>query len=109
MWKFECYKDKAWEFRFRLKAWNGQIILASEWYTTKSACDNGIASIKKNCSDMARYEKKTTDSGKFRFNLKASNGQVIGTSQSYKSESGRNNWIKSVCDNAPEASVIEVD
>ena len=49
--KFEVYKDKKGEFRFRLKAKNGQIIAVSEGYTTVSACDNGIASVKKNAVD----------------------------------------------------------
>ena len=49
--KFEVYKDKQGEFRFRLKAKNGQIIAVSEGYTTMSACDNGIASVKKNAVD----------------------------------------------------------
>ena len=46
--KFELYKDKKGEFRFRLKASNGQVIAIGEGYTTKSACLNGIDSIKKN-------------------------------------------------------------
>jgi len=46
--KFEVYNDKAGEFRFRLKARNGEIILASEGYTSKSGCMNGIESVKKN-------------------------------------------------------------
>ena len=46
--KFEIYKDKAGEFRFRLKARNGEIILASEGYKTKASCENGIESVRKN-------------------------------------------------------------
>ena len=46
--KFEIYMDKADEFRFRMKAKNGQIIAASEGYKTMKSCLNGIASIKKN-------------------------------------------------------------
>lgn len=49
--KFEVYKDKAGEFRFRLKAKNGQIIAVGEGYTTMKNCLNGIASIKKNAPD----------------------------------------------------------
>ena len=49
--KFEIYKDKAGEFRFRLRAKNGQIILASEGYGTKANCKNGIDSIGKNAPD----------------------------------------------------------
>ena len=46
--KFEIYKDKAGEFRFRLKARNGEIIFASEGYKTKASCENGIESVRKN-------------------------------------------------------------
>ena len=46
--KFEVYEDKAGEFRFRLKARNGEIILASEGYKTKASCENGIESVRKN-------------------------------------------------------------
>ena len=46
--KFEIYKDKAGEFRFRLKASNGEIIATSEGYKSKAGCKNGIASVKKN-------------------------------------------------------------
>jgi uncharacterized protein YegP (UPF0339 family) len=107
--KFECYKDKAGEFRFRLKAGNGEIILSSEGYKSKASCDNGIASVKKNCLDEKCFDKKQTDSGKYRFNLKSTNGQVIGSSQSYDSESGCNNGIASVTRNAPDAAVVEQD
>lgn len=46
--KFEIYSDKAGEFRFRLKAKNGQVIAVSEGYTSKANCKNGIESVKKN-------------------------------------------------------------
>jgi hypothetical protein len=103
--KFECYKDKAGEYRFRLKAGNGETILSSEGYSSKSGCENGIASVRKNAVIPDRFEKKETEGGKFRFNLKASNGQVIGTSQNYSSASGCDNGIKSVAKSAPDATV----
>lgn len=46
--KFEIYTDKSSEWRFRLKAPNGEVIASSEGYTTKAACKNGIESVKKN-------------------------------------------------------------
>ena len=49
--KFEMYEDKAGEFRFRLKARNGAIIAVSEGYKTKSSCENGIASVRKNAPE----------------------------------------------------------
>jgi len=102
--KFEVYKDKAGEFRFRLKAANGQNILSSEGYSSKSSCMNGVESVKKNSQSKDRFAKKTTASGKFRFNLTSSNGQNVGTSQSYASESGCNNGMKSVANCASGAS-----
>ena len=49
--KFEMYTDKAGEFRFRLKARNGEIILSSEGYKAKASCKNGIESVRKNASE----------------------------------------------------------
>lgn len=104
---FEIYKDKAGEYRFRLKASNGQTILASEGYKDKSGCNNGIESVKKNSPDDDRYERKDTAAGKFMFNLKAANHQVIGTSEQYESVASRDNGIESVKKHAPSAKVVE--
>ena len=49
--KFEIYLDKAEEYRFRLKATNGQVIATSEGYKTKDSCENGIESVKKNAPE----------------------------------------------------------
>ncbi len=49
--KFEMYTDKAGEYRFRLKARNGEIIATSEGYSAKSGCENGIESVRKNAPD----------------------------------------------------------
>ncbi|MEW8078361.1 MAG: YegP family protein [Candidatus Thiodiazotropha endolucinida] len=106
--KFEIYKDKAGEYRFRLKASNGQIILASEGYKAKSSCTNGIESVQKNSPDDARFERKETKTGKHMFNLKAGNNQVIGTSESYESIAARDNGIESVKKNAPGAKVDDL-
>ncbi len=106
---FEIYQDKAGEYRFRLKAKNGQNILASQGYAQKSGCQNGIESVKKNSQDESMFELKQSGNDKWMFNLKASNGQIIGTSQMYESESGAKNGIQSVMTNAPDASVEEVE
>ena len=105
--KFEVYVDKAGEHRFRLKAGNGETILTSEGYKQKDGCANGIESVRKNSTNPDRFEKITTKSGKYRFNLKSGNHQVIGTSQNYDSESGRDNGIASVGRNAPDAKVVD--
>ena len=49
--KFEIYLDKAGEYRFRLKAVNGEIIASSEGYTSLSGCENGVESVRKNAVD----------------------------------------------------------
>ena len=103
--KFECYKDKAGEFRFRLKAGNGETILSSEGYKSKASCKNGIESVRKNSAIEARFAPKKTSAGKHRFNLMASNGQVIGTSQSYTTEASCKNGMKSVAKSAPDAKL----
>ena len=54
--KFEIYADKAGEFRFRLKATNGQVIAVSEGYTTMASCTNGVESVKKNAVDAEIIE-----------------------------------------------------
>ena len=106
--KFEIYKDKANEFRFRLKASNGEIVLSSEGYKSKSSASNGVASVQKNCSDEKCFVKSTTASGKYRFNMRARNNQVIGTSQSYNSESSRDNGIGAIARAAAGASVVDL-
>ena len=106
MGKFVISTRKNGEFQFNLKAGNGQIILASEGYTTMAACENGIESVKKNAPDDGRYDRKTSTNGKPFFNLKAGNGQVIGASEMYESEAGRENGIESVKKNAPDANVV---
>ena len=54
--KFEMYEDKGGEFRFRLKARNGEFIATSEGYTTKANCENGIESVKKNAPEAQIVE-----------------------------------------------------
>lgn len=105
MGKFVISTRKNGEFQFSLKAGNGQEILASEGYTTKAACLNGVESVKKNSQVEARFDKLESKNGKFYFNLKATNGQIIGTSEMYESTASRDNGIVSVAKNAPDASV----
>ncbi len=105
MGKFVITKRANGEFQFNLKAGNGQVILASEGYTTKAACENGIESVKKNSQDDARFERLTSKNGKFYFLLKATNGQAIGSSEMYESVASRDNGIESVKKNAPEGEV----
>ena len=108
MGKFVIGKRSNGEFQFVLEAVNGEKILTSEGYTTKSNCINGIESVRKNARDDGMFDRKNSSNGKFYFNLKAINGQVIGTSEMYENESSRNNGISSVKSNAPDAAVDDL-
>lgn len=108
MGKFEITTRKNGDFQFNLKAGNGQVILTSEGYTSKGACQNGIESVKRNSKDDSKFDRKTSTNDKPYFNLKATNGQVIGSSEMYESESSRENGIESVKKNAPEAEVVDL-
>lgn len=105
MGKFVITKRTNGEFQFNLKAGNGQVILSSEGYSTKANCTNGIESVRKNSQDENKFESKESSNGKYYFNLKATNGQIIGTSQMYESTASRDNGIRSVKENASEATV----
>ena len=108
MGKFEVKTRKNGEFQFNLKATNGQVILTSEGYKTKSSCLNGIESVKKNCKNEKRFETKVAANGKPFFNLKATNGEIIGSSQMYANPTTMKNGIASVQRNAPEAPVVDL-
>ena len=97
------------KYHFVLKAGNSQVILSSQMYASKSSAMNGIESVQKNCGDDKSYEKKTAKNGKFHFNVKSTNGQIIGSSQMYAGESGMNNGIESVKKNAPGAEIKEIE
>ena len=120
--KFVITTTKNGEYTFNLKASNGEIILtASESYTTMSACENGIASVKKNAlshiEDQTREESQTNPkyelyqdkAGEFRFRLKAGNGENIGKSEGYKAKASAKKGIASIGKNAPEAAVVVVE
>ena len=105
--KFEIFKGKNDQFFFHLKAGNGEVILASQGYTAKSSCKNGVNSVATNAKDEANFEKKTAKDGRFYFVLHAANKQIIGNSQMYTTASGRDKGIHSVHDNASGAELID--
>ncbi|MGJ1266694.1 YegP family protein [Sphingobacterium spiritivorum] len=107
MGKFILTKRTNGEYQFNLEAANGQVILTSEGYKAKASCQNGIASVKTNAALDNRYDRKEAKNGKYYFNLKAGNGEIIGTSQMYASGAGRDNGIASVKANAPDAEIID--
>ena len=106
--KFQLKKAKNSKFYFNLLAANGEIILTSQMYASKPNAKKGIASVQINAANPAQFEDKTNKSGKHFFVLKAKNQQVIGTSESYSSETAVQKGMKSVAMNAPKAGVEDL-
>ena len=129
---FEIILDAANKFRFHLKAGNGQIIAVSQSYGAKESAIKGIDSIKKNApiakiADLTTegeampkpthakgivqepvFEIQTNAADKWRFHLKAGNGEIIAVSQSYGSKESAESGIASVKKNAPMAKVVDL-
>ncbi len=105
--KFELNTSSNGKFFFNLKAGNGETILSSEMYESKSGAENGIASVKTNAPNDDRYDRRTASNGEPYFVLKAGNGEPIGRSETYSSNSAMENGISSVKTNAPDAPIVE--
>jgi len=105
---FEIAKNDKGQFSFVLKAANSQVILRSQQYESKASAQGGVASVQANAPLDNRYELSTASDGRFYFNLKAGNNQVIGTSQMYAAEAGRTTGIESVKANGPSTDVRDV-
>jgi len=95
------------EFQFVLRSDSGSALLMSEGYTSASARDNGIESVRKNAEDEGRYAHLESTNGKLYFNLKAGNGQVIGSSPMFEGEAARTDAMKVVMSEAASAKVEE--
>lgn len=102
---YELNKHKNGQFGFILKAGNGEVILTSEQYIAKTSAADGIASVQVNSPIDARYEKKTATNSSPYFNLKASNGQVIGSSEMYSTTTARDKGIEFVKTNGPTKTI----
>ena len=110
--------------KFDLKAGNGETIATSEVYKAEKSCLNGVASVQKN-APKAAIENQTVEgfakekcpkfvvfvdkAGEYRFNLRATNGQIIAVSEGYKAIAGCMNGIESVKKNAADAPVVRAD
>ncbi len=123
MGKFVIRKTAAGT-KFDLKAGNGEIIASSETYSSEHSCRNGIASVQKNAPVAGvenqtvegfekvkhpKFEVYTDKAGEFRFRLKATNGEIIATSEGYKALASCLNGIESVKKNALDADIVEAE
>jgi uncharacterized protein len=88
------------QFMFVLKAGNNEVILTSERYKQRHSAENGIASVRANAADDARFEPRSSKAGEPYFVLKAANGEIIGTSEMYSSTSSMRKGIASVKKNS---------
>ena len=84
-----------------------KIIVKSENYKAKKSAVNGVESVKKNSQVATRYELKESKNEKFFFNLKASNGQIVGTSTLFATEDERSDAIALLTNEAPNATLID--
>ena len=107
MASFSVDKRSNGEFQFNLIANNGEIIFTSEFYGTRSSCLNGIESVKINSKNPDRFEQRTSKDGRPFFVLKAANGQIIGTSQMYKTADSCKAGIEAVMKGGPKAEMEE--
>ncbi len=106
--RFEIYKDKINQYRFRVKDDSGENILMSEGYLSQTGCKNGIDSVRMNADTDRRYLRLVSKDGESYFNLKASNGKIIGTSGRYSNRQDMENKINSLMNSAVGASVTDL-
>ena len=122
MGKYVIKETKNGGYKFDLKAGNGQVIASSQVYKALKSCKGGIASVTANAPLAAEedqtvegYEKQKNPkfeiyadkSGEFRFRMKAKNGQIVATSEGYKSMKSCLNGIASIRKNADSPTEME--
>lgn len=107
--KYQVYRDMAGKFRFRLRAENNRIVAVSEAYERKAGAMNGVQSVQSNCQSEIedttiqaesipnpKYKIFTDVASKYRFNLSASNGEIVAASEGYETKQGCMNGIQAV-------------
>ncbi|MFM7317202.1 MAG: YegP family protein [Isosphaeraceae bacterium] len=105
---FTLKKSSGGKYYFELKAGNNETILVSEMYQTKASAKTGIQSVKANARRKSAFVVGTSLDGKVYFNLKATNGKVIGTSETYESALAMVNGMDSIKSNAKKAVVVDL-
>ncbi len=105
---YELKTTESGKFHFTLKAGNHEVILSSQQYAAKDNALKGIESVRTHGVQDACFERKNSAKEEPYFSLKASNGQLIGTSQMYTTEAIRDLGIKSVLNNAASTSLKDI-
>ena len=104
--KFEIKAAANGTFMFVLKAGNGEVVLTSQMYKSLAGAKRGVASVQRNAADAARFETRTAKNGEVYFVLKARNAQVVGTSETYPTETVLKKGVASVQKNAADAKIV---
>ncbi len=104
---FELKRGESGKFMFNLKAGNGQVILTSQAYQSKSSALTGIASVRRHGVDTACFERKISTAGEPYFLLVANNGETIGKSQMYAGDEALAKGMASVQTNAADARLVD--
>ena len=107
MGKYQIARTSNGQFRWTLKASNGEKLLTSEIYTSRQSCLDGVASSKVCIADK-NFDKKISLAGQPYFNQVANNYQVLGTSEMYSSSAARDAGVDSVKRNAPTATIEDL-
>ena len=102
---FELLKGETDEFRFNLKAGNHETLVTSQGYSSKSAAEKGIESVKLNATNGERYDRRTAKDGSPYFVLLAANHEIVATSEMYSSAQAMEKGIASMRLNASSAEV----
>ncbi|MCB9423125.1 MAG: YegP family protein [Ardenticatenaceae bacterium] len=95
-------------YYFHLRAANGEIVLASEGYTTLRGCENGVRSVQQNSPLDERYIQETAENGQFYFKLLAGNRKVIGVSEMYTTRKNRDKGITAVQQSSTAAIIQKI-
>jgi uncharacterized protein YegP (UPF0339 family) len=106
--KFQIFNGTNSQFYFNLKSANGEKILSSEGYLSKTSCQNGIDSVKANAPYDSRYRRQVSSNNQYYFVLTGANGEVIGTSETYITQQARESGIDAVKKDAPRASIEDL-
>jgi uncharacterized protein YegP (UPF0339 family) len=94
--RFQVFKGLDLNYHFHLRAANGEIVLQSQAYTTRTSAISGTSSVKTNGIDARRFTVKDAVNGQAYFVLTAANGQVIGVSETYVSRSNADHAAQAV-------------
>jgi uncharacterized protein len=105
--KYVISKAKSGEYYFNLKATNGQVILTSGMHSSMTDCTDAIFLVREVSADDKWYERKTSSDNKPYFNLKGTEGQILGKSEMYESMTNMEKGIASVKRNGISTAVVE--